>query len=111
MKEVHGTIAISALDRLKLECAVNQSLRDALKSDPVATLKKHGIDVPTGVDIKVAEDDPTTHTLVLPPFVGTDTAKSSVQSMAAASASTWECTTCTPTSPICAGSLASLTCA
>ena len=111
MKEVHGTVAISALDRLKLETAVNQELREKMKSDPVGTLKAHGIDVPDGVEVKIAEDDPKTHTLVLPPFVGTDTAKASVQSMAASAASTWECTTCTPTSPICFGSLASLTCA
>lgn len=110
MKAVHGTIAISALDRLKLQCAVDQELRDRMKKDPIATLRDNGVEVPDGVQIEVAESTLKSHTVVLPPFVGTDTARSQLQTRAMSSASTWECTTCTPTSPICAGSLASLTC-
>lgn len=111
MKKVHGTIAISDLDRVKLETAVNQSLRDEMIKNPIDTLKKHGVDVPDGVTINVVEDSIDSHTIVLPPFVGTDTAKAAIKGSTANAASTWECTTCTPTSPICAGSLASLTCA
>jgi hypothetical protein len=104
-----NTLALSGIDKLRLEAAVDQSLRSRLLSDPAAVLQERGIPVSAGVSVNVVEDTAETHTLTLPPFVGSDLSTSSLQATTA-SASTWECTTCTPTSPICAGSLASLTC-
>jgi hypothetical protein len=104
-----NTLSLSTLDKLRIESAVDQSLRDRLLKDPAAVLAENGITVPPGVKVNAVADTADTHTLTLPPFVGTDLSNKSLGS-ATAAASTWECTTCTPTSPICAGSLASLTC-
>ncbi len=104
-----NTLSLSTLDKLRIESAVDQSLRDRLLKDPAAVLAENGITVPPGVKVNAVADTADTHTLTLPPFVGTDLSNKSLGS-ATAAASTWECTTCTPTSPICASSLASLTC-
>ncbi|WP_257388019.1 hypothetical protein [Tahibacter caeni] len=85
---------------------MNQALRDRLLKDPAGVLAEHGIAVPAGIKVNTVADTADTHTLTLPPFVGTDLSNKSLDS-ATAAASTWECTTCTA---ICAGSLASLTC-
>lgn len=106
---VPGTIALSDLDRLRLESASDEALRKRLVDDPASVLKERGIDVPNGVQVQVVEDSVETHTITLPPFVGSDLSRDSLRAQAG-SATTWECTTCTPTSPICAGSLASLIC-
>ncbi|MBN9283466.1 MULTISPECIES: hypothetical protein [Flavobacterium] len=103
------TIALSELDKLKIESATNGQLRKRLLSEPEVVFKERGIDVPAGVSLNVVEDTDKSHTFALLPFVGSDLSKAPLQK--ASNASTWECTTCTPTSPICAGSLASLTCA
>jgi hypothetical protein len=108
MLNVPGTIAISSLDRLRLESTYDHALRERLLSDPSSVLKERGIDVPDGVNVKVVEDTATLHTFNIPPFVGSDSNRAALK--AAAQSVTWECTTCTPTSPICAGSLASLVC-
>lgn len=104
---VPGTLALSELDKLRLESAVDESLRSRLKSDPATVLRERGIDV-GNVKVNVVEDTKDSHTITLPPFVGSDLSKESLRGESAST--TWECTTCTPTSPICAGSLASLTC-
>ncbi len=104
-----GTLAMSELDKLRLESAVDQSVRDRLISDPAALLAERGISVGPGISVSVVEDTATSHTITIPPYVGSDLSDKSLQAQVG-SATTWECTTCTPTSPICAGSLASLTC-
>jgi hypothetical protein len=103
------TIALSEFDKLRLESAVDQSLRERLIQNPEAVLAERGIEVPEGVSLNVVEDTANTHTITLPAFVGTDLSTETTSPMGGA-ASTWECTTCTPTSPIAAGSLASLIC-
>ncbi len=102
------TMAISELDKIKIECAHDQAFRQEFIKDPAAVLKARGIDIPEGLKIDVVEDTPDKYTITLPPFVGVDLA----QNLSAKSNAnpTWWCTTCTTTSPICAGSLASLTC-
>jgi hypothetical protein len=103
-----STMPLSALDRLRIESSCDEALRSRLIKNPASVLAEYDIKVPEGVKIKIVEDNPQTHTIVLPPHVGHEfTLESIGQSQAA---STWECTTCTPTSPICAGSLASLIC-
>ena len=104
-----GTLSISALDKLKVESAYDESLRKRLRDDAASVLSERGIDVPSGVTVSVVEDTMETHTITLPPFVGTDLSASGLEK-AATGATTWECTTCTPTSVICIGSLASLIC-
>lgn len=108
--QVPGTIALSELDRVRLDTASDEALRKRFVADPTAVLKERGIDIPDGVNVSVVEDSLENHTITLPPFVGSDLSRDSLRAQAG-EASTWECTTCTPTSPICAGSLASLTCA
>lgn len=102
------TIAISELDKIRIECAHDQDFRQKFIADPVGVLKARGIDIPDGLKVNVVEDTPQEYTITLPPFVGTNLA----QNLAAKSSAnpTWWCTTCTTTTPICAGSLASLTC-
>ena len=104
-----GTLPLSELDKLRLESAVDESLRNRLLQDPASVLAERGIEVPEGVSVTAVSDSPNTHTIVLPPYVGSDLSSQSF-AQGAVGASTWECTTCTPTSPICFGSLASLTC-
>ena len=104
-----GTVPLSALDKLKVESAYDESLRQRLREDAASVLNEHGIDVPQGVSVSVVEDTMDKHTITLPPFVGSDLSPDALE-QASAGATTWECTTCTPTSPICIGSLASLTC-
>ncbi len=102
-----GTTSLSPLDKLLIECGVDEKLRKQMVADPADVLTKRGVAVPSGVTVAVVEDTMDTHTITLPPYVGADL---SVDALQGSAASTWECTTCTPTSPICAGSLASLTC-
>lgn len=107
--KIPGTIALSELDRLRLESSYDESLRKKLRTDPASVLSSRGIQVPSGVTINIVEDSVGVHNLTLPPFVGDDSSRQALKAAAGANM-TWECTTCTPTSPICAGSLASLTC-
>ena len=102
------TLALSELDKIRIEAAHDKALRSRLIANPVAVLEERGIDVPKGLNVKIVEDTTDCYTLTVPPFVGTDT----TGSLAAKSGAnpTWWCTTCTTTTPICAGSLASLTC-
>jgi hypothetical protein len=102
-----GTISLSALDKLRIECGVDEALRRRMLDDPVGVLAERGVTVPEGVGITVVEDTMDTHTVTLPPFVGRDLSSASLASNAQ---STWECTTCTTTTPTCVGSLASLIC-
>ncbi|AHH96812.1 hypothetical protein GCM10010174_41630 [Kutzneria viridogrisea] len=103
-----GTLPISQLDKLRIESAIDESLRKRLLETPKSVLAQHGIHVPDGVELRIIEDTPKIHTIVLLPHLGGDISLRTLTQNAAAS--TWECTTCTPTTPICAGSLASLTC-
>ncbi|MGH1335362.1 MAG: hypothetical protein ACRBFS_04480 [Aureispira sp.] len=103
------TIALSELDKLRIECSVNGPLRQQVLDNPTAVFAERGIEVPSNVSLNVVEDTDSSYTFALLPFVGSDLSKEPL--LKASNASTWECTTCTPTSPICAGSLASLTCA
>jgi hypothetical protein len=104
-----GTLPLSALDKLKLESAYDESLRQRLRQDAASVLNERGIDVPQGVSVNVVEDTMESHTIALPPFVGSDLSPEALE-RANATSVTWECTTCTLTTPICAGSLASLIC-
>lgn len=104
-----GTLPISALDKLKVESSYDESLRQRLRDDAASVLKERGIDVPEGVTVSVVEDSMQSHTITLPPFIGSDLSADALEK-ASAGATTWECTTCTPTSPICIGSLASMIC-
>ncbi|MEW6494089.1 MAG: hypothetical protein AB1589_16480 [Cyanobacteriota bacterium] len=104
------TIALSELDKLRLESALDQSLRQRLVENPEAVLAERGIEVPEGVFVNIVEDTENTHTITLPAFVGADLSTENISGPMGGAASTWECTTCTPTSPIAAGSLASLIC-
>lgn len=45
----------------------DSAFRDALKSDPAATLSKEGIEPPTNVKIEVLESSSDTRYFVLPP--------------------------------------------
>lgn len=102
------TMAISELDKIRIECAHDKDIRRKMLADPAGVLKERGIDVPEGLAIRVIEDTPKEYTITLPPFVGTDMGKG-LEAKSSANP-TWWCTTCTTTTPICAGSLASLTC-
>jgi len=103
------TIALSELDKLRLESAVDESLRNRLIQNPEAVLAERGIEVPEALSINIVEDTADSYNISLPPFVGTDLS-TEAESPMGGSSGTWWCTTCTPTSPIAAGSLASLTC-
>ena len=102
------TIALSEIDKIKIEAAHDKGLRDQLVANPAAVLKARGVEIPDGVSVKVVADATDSYTLTIPPFVGSDLSKG-LAAMAAANP-TWWCTTCTTTTPICIGSLASLTC-
>lgn len=102
------TIAISDLDKLRIECAHDQALRNRMIADPNAVLAERGIEVPPNLKVNIVADSPDSYTLTLPPYVGSDLA--SDLSTKSSANPTWWCTTCTTTSPICIGSLASLTC-
>ncbi len=102
------TIALSELDKIRIEAAHDKVLRNKLVADPRAVLEERGIDVPNGLNVKIVEDTADSYTLTVPPFVGTDTT-GSLAAKSSANPTFW-CLTCTTTTPICAGSLASLTC-
>lgn len=102
-------LPLSSLDKLKIETAHDEDLRGRFLADPAGTMAERGIPVPDGVTINATEDQMDSHTIVLPPFVGTDLAKANIAA-SDSSGTTW-CTTCTATTPFCFGSLASLTCA
>ena len=100
---------LSNLDVLRLECAVNEALRDRFLKDPEAVLAERGIPVPEGVKIKVAEESPDTHVVTLPPFVGGDLSDEALLKAASGGGQGCTyCTLCTLTSVICFGSLVSL---
>ena len=106
-----GTLSISALDKLKVESAYDELSR-AFGSRLLYRPAGPKYIMPSSanrVTVSVVEDTMETHTITLPPFVGTDLSASGLEK-AATGATTWECTTCTPTSVICIGSLASLIC-
>lgn len=102
------TIAISDLDKLRIECAHDQALRNRMIADPRSVLAERGIEVPANLKVNVVADTADNYTLTLPPFVGSNLAEGLASK--SASSGTWYCTTCTTTTPICIGSLASLTC-
>lgn len=103
-------LPLTKLDRLRMESSNNRELRDRFLNDPAGVLCEAGFALSDSVNIQVIEDDETTHHITLPPFVGTDPAPQGPSSQPGSGPSTWECTTCTPTTPIAAGSLASLAC-
>lgn len=103
------TIGLSEYDKLRIEAAHDMALRNRVVADPVSVLKERGIEVPSGLKVEVVQDTPEKYTVTLPPFVGSDVATNSLSAKSANNAS-WYCTTCTTTTPICIGSLASLTC-
>lgn len=105
------TAPLSALDTIRIECGIDEDFRKKFIADPAGVLKSHGIDVPSDVKINVVQDTPGSYNISIPPFRGNDLSDASLKSAAANSNGTTWCTTCTATTPICAGSLASLTCA
>ena len=104
-----GTLSLSNLDKLRIDAAVDKSIRQRLTADPKGLLKERGIDVPKGVKVAVVEDTMNTYTITLPPFVGSDLSKQGLTPNVANNTTT-ACTTCIATSIICMGSIASLTC-
>ena len=102
------TIALSEIDKIRIEAAHDKALRDQLVANAASVLKSRGVEIPDGLSVKVVADTADSYTLTIPPFVGSDL-KQGLAAKAAANP-TWWCTTCTATSPICIGSLASLTC-
>lgn len=104
------TTALSDLDKVRIECGIDEDFRNKFLADPAGILKAHGIDVPDSVAIKVVEDTPESYHINIPPFRGNDLSQESLRAASADSSGTTWCTTCTATTPICFGSLASLTC-
>jgi hypothetical protein len=97
------------LNELRLECAVNGSLRQRFIEDPKAVLEERGIEVPEGVTIEIAQEAIDTHIITLPPFIGNDLSdKSLLHAIGGLGTDCTWCTLCTATSLICAGSLGSL---
>jgi len=47
----------------------DQAFLNQLKSDPIAVMKQHGIDVAAGVQVEVVESQPNEFVLVLPEMV------------------------------------------
>ena len=105
------TAPMSALDIIRIECGIDEEFRKKFIADPAGVLKAHGIEVPADVKINVVQDTPTTYNITIPAYRGNDLSAASLKSAAADSSGTTWCTTCTATSPICIGSVASLTCA
>ncbi|HEX8648250.1 MAG TPA: hypothetical protein VF715_15255 [Thermoleophilaceae bacterium] len=105
-----GTLPLSNLDKLRIEAASDEALRKQLINDPASVLAERGIEIPSGVTVRIVEDTLDTYNLTLPPYVGGDLSAQALK-VGSAQASTYECTTCTVTTPICFGSLASLVCA
>lgn len=105
------TSPLSNLDLIRIECGIDEGFRKKFIADPAGVLKSYGIDVPANLKVNVVQDTPDTYNIAIPPFRGNDLSATSLKSAAADSNGTTWCTTCTATTPICAGSLASLTCA
>jgi len=99
---------MTPLDRLRLECAVNPTLRSRFLEDPKAVMLERGIHVPADVKIAVTEETLDTHVVALPPFVGGELTDKNLIAITAQRDCRY-CTLCTLTSIICAGSLVSLT--
>ena len=106
------TVPLSDLDKVRIECGIDADFRNKFMADPAGVLRSHGVDVPDGLNINVVEDTPSTYHVNIPPYRGNDLSSASLKAAAAPGkeGTTW-CTTCTATTPICLGSLASLTCA
>jgi hypothetical protein len=102
------TIALSEIDKIRIEAAHDRTFRERLLADPATVLASRGVEIPAGLKVQAVADTPDTYHLTVPPFVGQDT--SNALAAKANNSSTWYCTTCTTTTPICIGSLASLTC-
>ncbi|RZS93822.1 NHLP leader peptide family RiPP precursor [Aquimarina brevivitae] len=105
------TSALSDLDKIRIECGVDENFRKQFLSDPKSVLEKHGVDVPDGLKIKVNEDTADTYNISIPQYRGNDLSNAALEKSARDKSGTTWCTTCTTTTPICIGSLASLTCA
>jgi hypothetical protein len=97
----------SELEKLRIECAMDKTLRAQFIKNPKAVLRKRGVDVPDGLTLKVVEDSMDTMTITLPPFVGPDLSEDNLREAMAGGRCTW-CTLCGATTPICAGTLVSL---
>jgi len=104
------TSPMSDLDKIRIECGIDEDFRKTFLSDPARVLKDHGIDVPEGLEIKVVQDTHTMYHINIPPYRGNKLTAEAVEVTAGRKGTTW-CTTCTATTPFCFGSLASLTCA
>ena len=105
------TTPLSDLDKIRIECGIDEDFRNKFIADPAGVLKAHGIDVPDGLEVKVVQDTPTLYHINIPPFRGNNLSEESLKSASANSDGTTWCTTCTATTPFCMGSIASLTCA
>ncbi len=103
------TSPISDLDKIRIECGVDEDFRNRFLADPAGVLQAYGIDIPAGLRINVHQDTATEYNINIPPYRGNDLSSTSLQSASADNGTTW-CTTCTATTPICFGSLASLIC-
>src|SRR5947209_741007 len=99
---------LSELDKLRLDCAVDGSLRRRFIRNPKSVMAERGIQVPEEAKIKVTQETVDTHIVTLPPFVGGDLSDERLLRAARPTGCTY-CTLCTLTSIICAGSLVSLT--
>lgn len=105
------TSAMSDLDKIRIECGIDEEFRQKFIADPSGVLKQYGVDVPEGLEISVVEDTPSKYHINIPPYRGNDLSSESLARATASNSGTTWCTTCTATTPICIGSLASLTCA
>ena len=56
----------NALARLFAACWKDEALKARFMSDPKAVLKEHGLDVPGGIDVKVAENADDCVHIILP---------------------------------------------
>lgn len=106
------TSPLSDLDKIRIECGIDEDFRNKLIADPVGVLTSYGIDVPPGIKVNVVQDTLDQYNLSIPPYRGNDLSANSLSKAAGtANNTTTACTTCVATSIICSGSIASLTCA
>ena len=62
------TTPLSDIDKVRIECGIDEGFRKKFMANPVAVLKEHGIDVPEGLAINVVEDTPTVYNISIPPY-------------------------------------------
>ncbi len=64
------------------KASVDQGFKQQLLKNPGQALKLHGVDVPSGVTVKIVEDSPTTLYLVLPHYSKHDLSEEQLREVA-----------------------------